>query len=221
MDPELEAQLQAMNAEGNTNPSPPPPPAPDYAALLKQQQEANAVLQQQVQQALQQNQQLVQQIQSTQPTNQQPDLFANVDDGTKKLLQSLSEQIKRDIGAENQQLKQQIAEVSNQLAISKIGNANVPPFIAQRAQAIYQGMAKNGTPLTHDDALRFAIGEAVQAGTYVPPRNTNPQPTVMVGGSPQPRSGSSNKRIPPNIDALPYYEQIAIYEQVGVDKEEF
>lgn len=103
--------------------------------------------------------------------------------------------------------------------------ANLPPEVVARAQAVLTGSRERGVPLTPQDAMNWAIGEAVQAGKWklpnqAPPRASNgqfaPVNQVYAGAPAPPSSASGVKPLPANFDSLDADEQLRLLEARGV-----
>ncbi len=196
----------------------PPPAAPDYAKLFEQQRAQNAILQQQIQQQMVNQQQiLLQQQQNTQQSTTQADPFAAFEPETAKAMRAVADNLQANFAKQTAQLQAQLA--SAQVAAV---TTNLPPAIAGRAKAIFEAMSAKGIPLTAEDSRRFAIGEAIEAGTYSPGQpsqqtQTRQPPAVLPGGSRQPVT----KARPANFDNLSWQEQKQIMIANGIENEEF
>jgi hypothetical protein len=212
-----EEQIAAqLAAEMGTTPAAPPPPAIDYAKLYAEQQAQNVIMQQQISQSLAAQQQLIaQQQQSAQQPNTQPDPYAAFAPDTAAAMRAVADNIQKGFEQKLAQRDQQFTQLQQETAFAGAASKH-PAAIVERAKQIFAGMAKNGTPLNTADAVRFAVGEAVEAGTYAPMQRQLP-PSVIPGGSRQPVTTGR----PANFDTLPWKQQEAALVAMGIENEEF
>lgn len=209
------ADAARMAAEGGQGTQVAPPPLPDYAKLYAEQQAQTAIMQQQLNQALAlaQAQQVNQHHTVAPPAPVDP--FAAFDPEAQKAMRAVADSIKAEFNGKLAATQAQVQAAQLQAELT-----NLPPAIQQRAKIIFEGMSKNGTPLNAADARRFAVGEAVEAGTWNPTTATVPRnaPAVVPGGS---RGVPANKTRAANFDSLSRSQQNAILEAEGIGEQEF
>jgi hypothetical protein len=91
--------------------------------------------------------------------------FGDAADPLKKLMEAQQAQFQR-------QLQQMNAGIAAQLRGSEVATLaaqmGLPPDVAARANHLASGWAAQGLPYPASDAVNFAVGEAVRAGTYKP-----------------------------------------------------
>lgn len=197
-----------MLAEGGTGT---PPATIDYQKLYEQAQAQIAIQTQQTNQALAlAQQQHVAHLQSQNTiTPPAADPFAAFAPETQAALKAVTENLKTQFNTELTATKQQLQAFQINTAIEQIATKTNNPALAKRAQEIYAGHAAKGLPLTQDDAVKFAIGEAVANGTYVVPQRT--APNVITGGSRQPANTQHTR--PANFEYMSRMEQNDILER--------
>src|SRR5690349_11890193 len=105
-----------------------------------------------------------------------------------------AEPLKKLVGGLTAKFQQQTARLqanfdaqlrTHQVAALAAAVPGLPPEVKNRADALAQGWAAKGLPVIADDALNFAIGEAIRNGTYRPAGGAPPPQGRVMGGNPQ------------------------------------
>jgi hypothetical protein len=162
---------------------------------------------------------------------QEPELdfseFGEAAEPLKKLVGGITNKFQKQLAAQQASFDTQLR--AHQVAALAASVPDLPPQVRARAEDLAQGWAAKGLPVIADDALNFAIGEAIRKGTYRPAAGTAvPQGRVM-GGSPQGATitghvagggggGVTRTAAPPaNFENLSPAQQQAWIDKNGVD----
>lgn len=212
-------QIARMAAEGNAPQQQQPAPTVDYQKLFEDQraqsQAQQAVMQQQLNQALAlaQSAQQTQYVGPAQATAPVSDPYAGFDEATAKALRGVVGNIeatfKQQMAATNQELHNlKASNAGNQIAMLAGPNAN--PIVLQYAQKLHTNLQSKGVPVTAQEVYDMAYGQAVREGKIQAsaPQQQYGQPPVLTGGSRQPVT----RNRPVHFDNLPLKEQVKLME---------
>jgi len=140
-----------------------------------------------------------------------------------------AEPLKKALEAQQDQFQQQLAQMNANFAaqmrptqVAAIGaGLGLPPTVIQRANDLAAAWAAKGLPLIAQDAVDFAVGEAMRAGTLKLPQagqggramGGSPAGATLHGGSPPLMPGVSNNGQPKGLVLPTNFEDLSPAQQ--------
>lgn len=161
----------------------------------------------------------VPQQQQAQP---EQNLYEGLDQASAAILQKVVGNLEAKFQARVAALEGTIASASSaQIAKSQ----GLPDAIIQRSNELVAEWKKRGYGFNPQDAVDFAVGEAIRAGTYMPrARASNGQfapANPVLGGQSAPAPVSPvTRKLPSDFDSLPPAKQVELLEASGIGAEQ-
>lgn len=198
----------------------------DELTAARRQAEAEAAAQRDLAaKLLEQMQQLQERAVQPPPANE-PDYYSELGDAGRVVKQAVESAVKRTQDALTRQFSEQYSRLESQMQMQALqaqaSVSGLPAEVASRAAAVLNGARQRGLPLTPDDALKWAYGEALMAGQVQPQSTRRPgSPAGAALGAanpPMPTNGTQRPpALPANFESMRPAEQDAWLAKNGLD----
>lgn len=128
-----------------------------------------------------------------------------IDDAVKRTTDTLNQQFQSQFKQlQSVQVQGQVASIAAQYGLS--------PEVVAHAQSVMVGATQRGVPMVPEDAVKWALGEAMMTGKVTPAqlqRKPGPNGNVLIGAAPAPFAPQRAPAMPANFENLAPDEQAA------------